>query len=125
MTNTPKQDSIKIAFRQMVKATEALIELRNLKKTQGLCNEQLHKKDIVIAYYERSWDKLNKADSVNTILLKNKDREIQIDSIQIIDLKYALKQQKKDKILSYVVVTPISFLLGTLTGILVKTFAIK
>lgn len=109
----------------MVKATEALIELRNLKKTQGLCNEQLHKKDIVIAYYERSWDKLNKADSVNTILLKNKDREIQIDSIQIIDLKYALKQQKKDKILSYVVVTPISFLLGTLTGILVKTFAIK
>ena len=79
----------------------------------------------MIAYYERSWGKLNKADSINSILLNNKDKELEIDSIRIIDLKYQLKQQKKDKLLSYVVVTPISFLLGTLTGILVKTFAIR
>lgn len=49
----------------------------------------------------------------------------ELDSNRIIDLKWQVKQQKKDKLLSYMVATPVAFLVGTVVGILVKTFAIR
>ena len=113
--NIQKTDSVKIHFNQLVKATEALIELRNIKKQQGLFEERLHKKDVVIAYYERTYKKLNEADSINTILIKNKDKEIEIKDNKILDLKYDNRKQKTGKIISGItvpVVAVLSFLLG-------------
>ncbi len=76
LKNTPEQDSVKIHFKQLVSATQAMLELRNLKQIAGLTQEQMHQKDVALQFYERGYNKYMKSDSINTILLKNKDAEI-------------------------------------------------
>ena len=78
----------------MVKATEALIELKNLKKVNYVYDERLRNKDITIQYYERLYNKCEKSDSINSVLLVNKDKEIVIKDNLLSDYRFQLNKQK-------------------------------
>jgi len=108
----------------MVKATEALIELRNLKKEKGLWQQRLHTKDIVIQYYEREFPKYRELDSINTILLKNKDREIEIKDNTISELKRNLRLNKAKNI-GLGVVLPIGIGLSFTAGFYIAKELLK
>lgn len=99
----------------MVKATEALIELKNLKKVNYVYDERLRNKDITIQYYEKLYNKCNLSDSITTVLLVNKDKEIKIKDNIISDYKYQNGANKAKKIglgVAVPVVAILSFLLG-------------
>lgn len=96
--NIQRPDSVKIAYKQLVKATQALIELRNLKKEKGYWQERVRTKDVVIQYYEREFPKYRQLDSINTVLIKNKDREIEIKDNTISELKTNLRLNKAKNI---------------------------
>lgn len=115
LKNTPKLDSIKISSKQLEKATEALIELRNLKKVSGITQQQLHNKDVVISYYERENKKLRDSDSLSDIVINNKLKELEIVDQQLSDCVYMRKQESKKKLglaISLPLATVCSFLLG-------------
>lgn len=82
----------------MVKATQALYELRNLKKEKGYWQERVRTKDVVIQYYEREFPKYRQLDSINTVVIKNKDREIEIKDNTISELKTNLRLNKAKNI---------------------------
>lgn len=88
------QNSILISKRHFNAATNAFIELRNLKKQQGLFQEQVHNKDIVIQWYERAYKKCNESDSIQSILIENKNTEIKIKDNQLSDYRFQLRNQK-------------------------------
>ena len=99
----------------MVKATEALIELKNIKKQQGLYQDVVHNKDVTIQYYERLYKKCSKSDSISTILIANKDEEILKKDIIIYDYKYQNKQQKL-KSIGLGITLPVAIALSFLAG---------
>ena len=97
MKNT-KLDSLKISHYQLVKATQALIELKYLKREKGLWQQRIREKDIVISYYEREFPKYRELDSINTEIIKNKDREIELQNNVNLDLKRQLRLNKAKNI---------------------------
>lgn len=115
MSNIQKQDSIKISHLQLVKATEALIELRNLKKQNYVIDERLRNKDVVIKHYENLYRKCNQSDSLGSILIRNKDTEITTLNNLYIEEKRERKIQKIQKIglsVGLPVAAVLSFILG-------------
>jgi len=93
-TSLTLNDSVIISHRHFVAATEAFIQLRNLKKINYVCDERIRSKDITIQYYERLYTKCNKSDSINSFLLANKDKEIVIKNNLLSDYKFQLNKQK-------------------------------
>lgn len=110
-----RQDSIKIHFNQLTKATEALIELKYLKKESGYWQQRLHNKDVSLQFYERGYNKYMLSDSLNSILLVNKNSEIEIKDNSILDLKYQFKKEKRAKIVT-AILTPLAAISGFLLG---------
>lgn len=87
-------DSVVISHRHFVAATEAFIQLRNLKKVNYVCDERIRNKDITIQYYESLYTKCNKSDSITSVLLVNKDKEIVIKDNLLSDYRFQLNKQK-------------------------------
>lgn len=87
-------DSVVISHRHFVAATEAFIQLRNLKKVNYVYDERLRNKDVTIQYYESLYKKCGKADSINSGLLVNKDKEIVIKDNLLSDYRFQLNKQK-------------------------------
>lgn len=110
------QDSlVKIPYKNLVASNQAYLQLKYYKKQSGLVQEQLHNKDVVIQYYERVYKKCNQSDSISTILLKNKNLEINELDILYKQEKRERKIQKTQKIglaISLPVAAILSFLLG-------------
>ena len=87
-------DSVKIPYKNLVSANQAFIELRNLKKINYVYDERLRNKDITISYYEKLYKKCNQSDSITSILLVNKDKEIVIKDNLLSDYRFQLNKQK-------------------------------
>ena len=87
-------DSVVISHRHFVAATEAFIQLRNLKKVNYVYDERLRNKDVTIQYYERLYNKCEKSDSINSVLLVNKNEEIGIKDNLLSDYRFQLNKQK-------------------------------
>lgn len=87
-------DSVKIPYKNLVSANQAFIELRNLKKINYVYDERLRNKDIAISYYEKLYKKCNQSDSITSILLNNKDKEIVIKDNLLSDYRFQLNKQK-------------------------------
>lgn len=87
-------DSVVISHRHFVAATEAFIQLRNLKKVNYVYDERIRNKDITIQYYERLYTKCSKSDSITSVLLVNKDKEIVIKDNLLSDYRFQLNKQK-------------------------------
>ncbi len=87
-------DSVKIPYKNLVSANQAFIELRNLKKINYVYDERLRNKDIAISYYEKLYKKCNQSDSITSILLVNKDKEIVIKDNLLSDYRFQLNKQK-------------------------------
>jgi len=85
------QDSlVQIPYKNLVASNQAFIQLKGCKGQVGILQTQLHNKDIALEYYERAYKKYTKSDSINTILLKNKDTEITT-------LDFLYKEEKRER----------------------------
>jgi len=113
--NTLKQDSILISKRHFDASSNAFIELKNLKKEKGQWQGLVHEKDVSIQFYEWSYKKCQKSDSLSSILIKNKDKEIEINNNLISEYKREVRIQKAGKIASSILV-PVVGILGGLLG---------
>ena len=60
--------------------------------------QRRREKDIVISYYEREFPKYRELDSINTEIIKNKDREIELQNNVNLDLKRQLRLNKAKNI---------------------------
>ena len=98
----PKQnswvpDSVRIAYKEMVAATKAFIELRYYKKLEGLCGERIHYKDVIIADNEYIIRNLEAKNAQNdTIITALKDK---VDNYELLylDYKQESKRAKREK----------------------------
>lgn len=106
------QDSITkvlVPFKYVVASNLAYTELKYYKKVEGLAQERLHSKDIVISYYERVYSKCRISDSLNQLVLQNKDEQL-ITAFQL------YKEQKREVKLQKVKTWLLSTILPIITG---------
>ncbi len=110
------QDSlVKIPYKNLIASNQAFIQLKSFKRELSINQDRLIKKDAVIQYYERLYNKCNKEDSLNSILLLNKDKEIfTLDNLYK-EERRERKKEKTGKIISAVLI-PIVGIAGGFLG---------
>lgn len=117
--------SIQIPIQNIRIANKIFVEHKFLKRIDSLQRQELVSKRLEVNQLRWEISKLKENDSLLNTKSTLQYKRQELDSNRIIDLKWQVKQQKKDKLLSYMVATPVAFLVGTVVGILVKTFAIR
>lgn len=109
------EDSIKIPYRYIISTNQAYEKLRYYKSVAGINQERLHQKDVTIQYLERAFNKCTQSDSIKSVLILNKDKELKILDKELLISKQEKRKLKAQKIgvgVSIPVIAVASFLLG-------------
>lgn len=123
--STPLQkstDSAWVAIRSIKIANQAIVELKFTKKVDSLQRTELAAKRYETNNLRYEIVKLKENDSLlNQKSILQYKREF-LDSNRILELTQAYKQEKKSKIISYAVVTPVAVIIGILIGIFIHPY---